>query len=177
MEEVLKRTSDEVKLEVVNAAFKKIGFAQLKCLDPNGSALERWVFFKLDELRRKTLQLRAWHFASRVVTLTDESASADTKAPQSSTYALPADCLVVLGVNAGGWQVVGRRVICRQGSIKLHYTADVKDFAELSPRFLEVLSYAVAYEAAQHAGISGTLVQMLHEQYEMGVNPFRRRLY
>ncbi len=88
-----------------------------------------------------------WSFAKTQAQL---SASATTPLfDYDYQYAIPSDCLRVLKVEAGKWEVQGTNILCNDaGPINVLYLQQNTDESSWDARFAEALSWRMAIELA-----------------------------
>lgn len=153
---------------ICNSALVKIGAARISSLSdttPEGILCNE----QYEKLRDDLLYGHPWHFAKVRVEL-----SADATAPEYEwgvRYAIPADCLRVLGTNLQAddpWVTENGYILTNATALKILYIKKVTDTTTFSKAFDEVLATRLAaeicYSLTQNASLQKNLYEAFREK-------------
>lgn len=112
-----------------------------------------------NKTRLSVLRMYNWSFASKRVIL-----APDPDPPVfefSHAFQLPSDYVRVVELfeYEGKYRVEGRQLLADTDTIYLKYVADVEDFAQADPLFIEVLEWQLAYNICRYLTESSTVRQ------------------
>lgn len=149
------------QVEICNMALMRIGHDRLISSLTEKSAEAGYARAFWDVVRRSVLRAHPWNFATKRVVLAMAGAGTGNWA---YVYALPANCLRVLGVDLfdGGprapFEIRGKDLFTNQAEASLVYIADVTDENLFDSLFVDAMAYRLAAE------ISGPLTQDAQRQ-------------
>lgn len=152
-------------VEICNEALALVGAAPITSLGQQTTEA-RLLNSLYTPTRDQLLTSHPWNFATKRVTL-----AADADAPTFGwgyRFALPADCLRVLGTDLDSedkWKIENGFLLSDSSSVSIKYISKITTEATFSINFCEALAYKLASKIAYPLVQSSTLAKSLFDLY------------
>lgn len=152
-------------VDIANNALVKLGASTIISFTENSQAA-RAVNVIYDQLRNSVLRDHKWNFATKRVTLAQNSEAPAFEYVYS--YALPTDCLRVIQMERRDmiFQIEGRNLLTDESPAKIIYIAEISDPNQYDAMFIEAFSARLAAELAVPLTDSRTLANDMMSMYE-----------
>jgi len=153
------------KTSICNAALTKIGGNLITSIDDD-SVEARLCKERFDQVLDMLLEDHEWNFAMVRASLALLSSTPDWG--YDYEFQLPSNpyCLRVVEVEDDyEYKIEGRKLLSDEDTINIKYVKRIDDLTELSPEFIESLTYSLAMELDYYINGSLGMKQMLDQEF------------
>jgi hypothetical protein len=162
--------------DVVNLSFAKIGSEAIADLATDTSARGLLAARLYDQVLTEMLRMKPWAFAAKRAVL--EADDVATHPDYAYAYALPDDCVRVLGISGlpeaeyllEAGVLYANMDLAEDGDGELLYTSLEEDVTAWDPQFLRALVVRLAYELSFKITAKMDLARQLYAEWSIAIS-------